>query len=233
MKQFLMLLLFSFALFINMEAQEDSKARERSWYMSIGAHGVNMSDFNNSIQGNGLASLPATNLVFGFGWHDYVGKYLIGFDMLTHTSATVSGSQFRSSMSNINSGITAGYRLYETSLFSFYPTVGIGLGISTFTTESIDLVASNLVNALQIQSTRIGRFYGVIPVALNADFYIGKKSAKTLLGLTAGYNLAFGNGNWRVQSILGGFRSNRTIVEGIGDFTPSGFFVTAKIGIAY
>jgi len=233
MKQFFILFTLLFISVLHSNAQEDIWQKSSSWYFSMGAHGVDMNTFNNSIQNNGLASLPSTNFAVGFGWLNYDGKFIYGFDFLSHMSSTVTGTQFRSNMVNSNSVLNFGYILKESRLFSLYPTLGFGLGTSTYSTESIDLSASNLAGALQINSSRIMRFYGVVPITLNTDFYLGKKQTKALVGLSAGYNLAFGNGNWRVQSLFGGRNNTRNSISGIGEFTPSGFFVTAKIGIAY
>lgn len=233
MKQFFILFSLLFISILHVNAQEDIWQKSSSWYFSMGAHGVDVNAFNNSIQNNGLASLPSTNFAVGFGWHNYDGKFIYGFDFLSHISSRVSGTQFRSRMTNINSVFILGYKLYETPHFAFYPTLGFGGGTSTFSTESIDLSASNLAGALQINSSMIALNYGVIPITLNTDFYIGKRDAKALLGLSAGYNLVFGSGSWRVNSILGGRSNARNSISGIGGFTPSGFFVTAKIGIAY
>ncbi len=208
---------------------QDTKRYGGGGSFNAGIQTMDVEPINNIINQFGYEDLSNTNVSIGGAGQFYLGDWVVMGEGGFVGQDDVQNDNYTLRFGAGYGMFSIGYNIVDTKQFLLYPSIGggfFGTGIQLSQRNEgasfEDLFAEPASN--EDNTVSAGAFSGAGQVALNADFWLHAKEDKAyglMLGLSAGYRFA---GDAEFENIAG------TELAGNPDFSPSGAFVTLRIG---
>jgi hypothetical protein len=216
---------------MEIHAQETNDVKVgNSFYLVLGYQNTNASSFNESWNPATFGEIASPYFSVGFGSAYYYSKFTFNWEFFSHVGNSSRSTQYLSRLNAFDGLINIGYQFYQTQRMKLYPSIGAGIGGSSFTFESRTASISNPDDLFAVTGASISNIYIPLPISINVDWILGSSErTKWHVGLNAGYNLAFMARGWRYGNRITG--TPISSIDGLNDFTAQGFFLRFKLGL--
>ncbi|NCA85789.1 MAG: hypothetical protein EOM83_09465 [Clostridia bacterium] len=208
--------------------QEPTKTYGGIGYFQAGYSFMDFNNFNSALAEAGIPDISNGSVSLGGGGHYIFRRFLIGGE----GNGLIGGSSINDNYSVRHGGgmgfFNAGYIVFHSPLYTVYPMLGIGGGGYSVTITDRNAPSGSLQDVLDNpqQQAALSKSSFMLNFSLGTDLFVFADRTRHgtggfIIGLRAGYLLAFDNDEWLLD--------NQSLTDGTNT-SISGPFIRLTIG---